>query len=40
MLVVLVIGAALDCFDTVAVLVPQLFPRIGVSIRGLTMKEK
>lgn len=40
MLVVLVIGAALDCFDTIAVLVPQLFPRIGVSIRGLTLKEK
>lgn len=40
MLVVLVIGGALSCFDTIAVLIPQLFPRIGVSIRGLTLKDK
>lgn len=40
MLVVLVIGGAASCFDTIAVLVPQLFPRIGVSIRGLTLKDK
>lgn len=40
MLVVCVIGGALACFDTVAVLIPQFFPRIGVSIRGLTMKDK
>ena len=32
------IGAALSCFNTVALLVPQFFPRIGVTIRGLTMK--
>ena len=40
MLAVCVIGAALPCFHTIAVLVPQFFPRIGVSIRGLTLKEK
>lgn len=40
MLLVLVIGGALSCFDTIAVLVPQLFPRIGVSVRGLTLKDK
>ncbi len=40
MLVVLVIGGAVSCFDTIAVLIPQLFPRIGVSIRGLTLKDK
>lgn len=40
MLVVCVIGAALSCFHTIAVLAPQFFPRIGVTIRGLTLKEK
>lgn len=40
LLVLCVIGAALDCFHTIAMLIPQFFPRIGVTIRGLTMKEK
>ena len=40
MLVLCMIGAALPCFNTVALLVPQFFPRIGVTIRGLTMKDK
>lgn len=40
MVIVCVIGAALPCFNTVAVLVPQFFPRIGVTIRGLTLREK
>ena len=40
MLGVCVIGAAAPCFHTITVLIPQLFPRIGVSIRGLTLKEK
>lgn len=40
MLVVCVIGGALSCFNTIAVLVPQFFPRIGVSIRGLTLKDQ
>ena len=39
LLVLCMIGAALPCFHTVAVLVPQFFPRIGVTIRGLTMKD-
>lgn len=38
LLVFCMIGAALSCFNTVALLVPQFFPRIGVTIRGLTMK--
>ncbi len=38
LLVFCMIGAALSCFNTVALLVPQIFPRIGVTIRGLTMK--
>lgn len=38
LLVLCMIGAALPCFDTVALLVPQFFPRIGVTVRGLTMK--
>lgn len=40
LLVLCVIGAVLPCFHTIAMLVPQFFPRIGVTIRGLTMKEK
>lgn len=40
MLVVCVIGGALSCFNTLAVLIPQFFPRIGVSIRGLTLKNE
>ena len=40
MLVLCMIGAALPCFNTMALLVPQFFPRIGVTIRGLTMKDK
>lgn len=38
MLVLCMIGAALPCFNTIALLVPQFFPRIGVTVRGLTMK--
>ena len=38
LLVFCMIGAALSCFNTVVLLVPQFFPRIGVTIRGLTMK--
>ena len=38
LLVLCMIGAALPCFDTIAVLVPQFFPRIGVTVRGLTLK--
>ena len=40
LLVVCMIGAALSCFNTIAVLVPQFFPRIGVMIRGLTLKDQ
>lgn len=39
LLVGCVIGAALPVFHTIAVLVPQFFPRIGVAIRGLTLKK-
>ena len=38
LLVLCMIGAALSCFHTVALLVPQFFPRIGVTVRGLAMK--
>ena len=38
LLVVCMIGAALPCFNTIALLVPQFFPRIGVTVRGLTLK--
>ena len=40
LLVLCMIGAALPCFDTIALLIPQFFPRIGVTIRGLTIKDK
>ena len=40
LLVMCMIGAALPCFDTIALLIPQFFPRIGVTIRGLTIKDK
>ena len=40
MLVFCIIGGALACFNTIAVLLPLLFPRIGVSIRGLTLKDQ
>lgn len=38
LLVLCMIGAALPWLDTIALLVPQFFPRIGVTVRGLTMK--
>ena len=34
------IGAALPCFNLVAVLVPLLFPRLGVMLRSLTLKKE
>ncbi len=40
LLVLCMIGAALPCFDTIALLIPQFFPRVGVTIRGLTIKDK
>ena len=40
LLVGCVLGSALACFDLVATLIPLLFPRIGVMIRGLTGKDK
>ena len=40
LLVGCVLGSALACFDLVAPLIPLLFPRIAVMIRGLTGKDK
>ena len=40
LLVLCMIGAALPCFNTIALLVPQFFPRIGVTVRGLTIKDQ
>ena len=40
LLVGCVLGSALACFDLVATLIPLLFPRIAVMIRGLTGKDK
>lgn len=39
LLVVCMIGAAVPFLNTIAVLVPQFFPRIGVMIRGLMLKD-
>lgn len=38
LLILCMIGAALPCFNTISLLVPQFFPRIGVTVRGLTLK--
>ncbi len=38
-LVVTVIGVALPCFDTVAVIVPVFFPRIAIMFRPLFNKK-
>ena len=38
--VVVVIGAVLPCFDLIAILLPLLFPRIGVNIRGIMLKKQ
>lgn len=40
LLVFCMIGAALPWFHIIALLVPQFFPRIGVTIRGLSIKDK
>ncbi len=40
MLVICMIGAAVPCCNTIAVLIPLLFPRVGVTVRGLTLKDK
>ena len=40
LLVLCVIGGVLPFLHTIAVLIPQLFPRVGVTIRGLTMKDQ
>ena len=38
--VVAVIGVALPCFDTLAVLIPLLFPRVAIAIRPLWDKKR
>ena len=40
MLVICMIGAAVPFCNTIAVLIPLLFPRVGVTVRGLTLKDK
>lgn len=37
---VVIVGAALPCFDLVAMLLPLLFPRIGISIRGIMLSRQ
>ena len=39
LLVGCIVGDLLPFCDTIAVLVPQFFPRIGVAVRGMTLKE-
>ncbi len=38
-LVVAVIGVVLPCFHTVSVLIPLLFPRLGLAIRALSDRK-
>lgn len=40
MLVVCAVGAALPWFNLYALLIPLLFPRIGVGIRGVMLKKE
>ncbi len=40
LLILCMIGAAVPFMNTIAVLIPQLFPRLGVMLRGLTLKDK
>lgn len=37
---VAIVGVKLDCFNTVAVILPLFFPRIVLMIRGLALKKK
>ena len=39
LLVLCVIGGVLPFLHTIALLVPQFFPRIAVAVRGATMKK-
>jgi len=38
--IVAVVGVVLPCFDTLAVLIPLLFPRIAIAIRPLWDKKR
>lgn len=38
--VVVAVGVVLDCFHTVAVILPLFFPRIAVSCRAIFMKKE
>lgn len=38
--IVVIIGALLDCFNLWAVLVPLLFPRIGIAFRSLFDRKR
>lgn len=40
LLVLCVLGGVAPFLHTIALLVPQFFPRIAVSIRGMTMKKE
>ena len=39
LIVICCLGSALNCFQTVAVIVPLFFPRIGVAFRPLVDKK-
>ena len=40
LIIIAVIGALLDCFNLVAVLIPFFFPRIAVMLRPIFMKHE
>ena len=39
MLVAVIVGVVLDCFNTITVIVPLFFPRIAVALRPLFLKK-
>ncbi len=39
LIAVAALGAALPCFNIIATLLPMFFPRIAVTVRGMTVKK-
>ena len=40
LIVVVAIGAVLNCFNTISVIIPLLFPQVGVFLRPLLAKKR
>lgn len=40
MFIVVALGAALDCFNVFAVIIPLFFPRVAIALRQLSKEQK